>query len=150
MQSPEQRRAVAALGILPDVFDAACEEIAAGVGTPKVFKKLHIDPRGFWGLIAQNGNAATKYAQARARGLDKMANDIEQISDDMSIDADHKRIMVDTRKWLLSKLAPKKYGDLLHLEHSGTIDYASELESARRRGRGEVISGEISGVPTVE
>jgi hypothetical protein len=27
----------------------------------------------------------------------------------------HARLRVDTRKWLLSKLAPKKYGDKLEL-----------------------------------
>lgn len=29
------------------------------------------------------------------------------------------RLRVDARKWLMSKLAPKKYGDVQKLEHSG-------------------------------
>ena len=31
------------------------------------------------------------------------------------------RRQVDSRKWLLSKLAPKKYGDKLQTEHSGIM-----------------------------
>ena len=29
------------------------------------------------------------------------------------------RLQIDTRKWILSKLLPKKYGDLLGLDHKG-------------------------------
>jgi len=31
------------------------------------------------------------------------------------------RLRVDTRKWYLSKVLPKIYGDKLQTEHSGTI-----------------------------
>ena len=29
------------------------------------------------------------------------------------------RLQIDTRKWILSKLLPKKYGNLLGLDHKG-------------------------------
>ena len=38
------------------------------------------------------------------------------------------RLRVDTRKWALSKLHPKKYGDRIHTEHSGHINDYSDLE----------------------
>jgi hypothetical protein len=47
------------------------------------------------------------------------------------------RLALDTRKSVLSKVLPKKYGDLLNVEHSGAItiapvDYANaELEEGR-------------------
>ena len=31
------------------------------------------------------------------------------------------RLRVDTRKWAMSKMAPKKYGDKTQVEHSGTV-----------------------------
>ena len=31
------------------------------------------------------------------------------------------KLRVDTRKWLMSKLAPKKYGEKVDLEHSGEV-----------------------------
>ncbi len=34
----------------------------------------------------------------------------------------HRRLQIDTRKWALGKLRPKKYGDKLDLEHSGQIN----------------------------
>lgn len=31
----------------------------------------------------------------------------------------HRRLQIDARKWIAGKLAPKKYGDKLELEHKG-------------------------------
>lgn len=31
------------------------------------------------------------------------------------------KLRVDTRKWLMSKLAPKKYGEKQEIKHSGSI-----------------------------
>ena len=76
----------------------------------------------------------TKYAQARDLGLDAMADDLLDIADDGTNDwgyddkgnpkpdIDHiKRsaLRVDVRKWYLSKLAPKRYGDKINHEVSG-------------------------------
>nr|WP_134952469.1 hypothetical protein [Sinorhizobium meliloti] len=36
------------------------------------------------------------------------------------------KLRVDTRKWIMSKIAPKKYGDRLDLNHSGSIDSLSD------------------------
>lgn len=44
-----------------------------------------------------------------------MSEDMLDICDDKDLDPNHKRIMVDTRKWLASKLKPKRYGDKLAL-----------------------------------
>lgn len=54
-----------------------------------------------------------QYARAKEASSDAMAEDIQAISDNPDIPSDHKRIMVDTRKWLASKLKPKRYGDKL-------------------------------------
>ena len=39
------------------------------------------------------------------------------------------RLRVDTRKWLLSKLAPKKYGDKVLNEHTGAYGGAIQVAS---------------------
>jgi hypothetical protein len=75
-----------------------------------------------------------RYAHARKLGLDALAEEILEISDDGSNDwmererpdgsvetvlnSEHinrSRLRVDARKWLLSKMAPKKYGDRIEL-----------------------------------
>ncbi len=48
-------------------------------------------------------------------GLDAIAEETFEISDDKDDDPASRRVRVDTRKWLLSKLAPKKYGDRIEI-----------------------------------
>lgn len=80
----------------------------------------------------------TQYAQARAQQLEHWAEETLDISDDDKNDklavrlpdgrvtqvantaaVQRARLRVDTRKWLLSKLLPKRYGDLVRAELTG-------------------------------
>ena len=68
---------------------------------------------------------AVDYARAREDLIERMAQEVLELSDvDVGLQPDGKRdwaavqkhkLQVDTRKWLLSKLAPKKFGDKLEL-----------------------------------
>ena len=48
-----------------------------------------------------------------------MAEEILSISDDPNEDPQSRRVRVDARKWLMSKWAPKRYGDKLEVEQTG-------------------------------
>lgn len=56
---------------------------------------------------------AAHYARARNLGLDAMADEILDIADQG--ESDRARLQVEARKWYLSKLAPKRYGERLEL-----------------------------------
>jgi hypothetical protein len=68
---------------------------------------------------------AVEYARAREDLIERMAQEVMELSDvDVGLQPDGKKdwaavqkhkLQVDTRKWLLSKLAPKKFGDKLEL-----------------------------------
>ena len=62
-----------------------------------------------------------QYTRAREAQAESHADQIVEIADDDKIDPNHKRIMVDARKWVASKLKPKRYGDKLDLEHKGEV-----------------------------
>ncbi len=78
-------------------------------------------------LITWLGNYPDQYARAREAQADKLAEDILAIADDGRNDTyqtedgeqtNHdviarSRLRVDARKWLASKMAPKKYGEKL-------------------------------------
>lgn len=42
------------------------------------------------------------------------------------------KLRVDTRKWAMSKLAPKKYGDKIQQEHSGNISLAGLIAESQK------------------
>lgn len=79
-----------------------------------------------------------QYARAREMQSEHWADEILEIADDgtndwverenkdgstfEAIDHEHiarSRLRVDSRKWLMSKLAPKKYGEKVDLQHTG-------------------------------
>ncbi len=60
-----------------------------------------------------------QYVRAREEQADTLADQILQIADEENEDPQRQRLRVDARKWVASKLKPKKYGDKVDLEHSG-------------------------------
>lgn len=84
--------------------------------------------------LIEHEDFADQYARAREVMLESMAEEILDIADDTSGDTvkdeygkeradtewiSRSRLRVDSRKWLLSKLLPKKYGEKAQVEHSG-------------------------------
>ena len=94
-----------------------------------------------------------QYARAREIGLDNLADEVLEIADDVFVDSDaiqKAKLQVDARKWLLSKLAPKKYGDKVALEHSTPpgqpiqVQATADPESLAQLAG---IIGELTGAP---
>ncbi len=110
-------------------FDAILAGIASGESAKACLREAGVNPRVFWGHLGADESAANRYAHARTRGLDRMAEEILDIADDSGGDwvedklnpevVARARLRVDSRKWILSKLVPKKYGDKVDLTHAG-------------------------------
>lgn len=93
---------------------------------------------------------AAQYARARDVGLDSMADETLEIANTpkvgskTTVDAkgktvtkgdmiEHRRLQVDTRKWYLSKMAPKKYGERTKLDVDISVSLAERLARAKSR-----------------
>ena len=95
-----------------------------------------------------------QYARARDLGLDAIADELFDIADDgqndwmerhgegnegYTVNGEHvsrSRLRVDTRKWYLSKLAPKRYGEKLEVTEKTELQDASDEqlhEAIRKR-----------------
>ena len=88
-----------------------------------------------WAVDDRDG-FGSRYAHAMVTRCDYWADEILEISDDSSLDTltvtengrevervdkeniNRSRLRVDSRKWLMSKLAPGKYGDKLEVAHT--------------------------------
>lgn len=113
--------------------DAICDAIADGKSMVDICKSESMpSAKTVYAWLADDAHAEfrNRYARAREAQADKLAHEILEISDNSSQDtitdsegnerADNEfiarsRLRVDSRKWLASKLAPKKYGDKLAL-----------------------------------
>lgn len=105
----------------PQVINAILADIASGQAAYRAVEAHGVSRQRFYEALNADEALADNYARVMKIGCEPMADDILQISDDPNIDANHKRVMVDSRKWLLSKRLPKKYGDKLDVEHSGGL-----------------------------
>ena len=105
--------------------------------------------------ILKSKEFSEKYARAREAQMELMAAQIVDIAEEnpmTTIPGKHgdyeavdsaaiqrNRLRVDTRKWLMSKLAPKKYGDRTVLagdpENPLAIGLASRISEARKRDK---------------
>lgn len=107
--------------------------------------------------LSENEQFRAHYTHAKEVQAEIMAEEIMEIADAAeddvsavgSVNHEHiqrSRLRVDTRKWVMSKLLPKKYGDRQHIEHGGSIrrdpDSYSDAELARIAAGG---GGEASG-----
>ncbi len=86
---------------------------------------------------------AAAYAVARDRRADVMAEELLAIADaDPGKNAQgavdpaavaHQRLRVDARKWVASKLAPRRYGERVEVDARVNVDHMAELRDRIHR-----------------
>jgi hypothetical protein len=120
-----------------------CAEIAVGKSLREICRADGMpDMRTVFRWLAAHDEFRQQYARAREAQADYLAEEILEIADDGTNDwierqqgdsvsrlVDHEninrsRLRVDARKWLMSKLQPKKYGDRIQQEVSGSLTFA--------------------------
>lgn len=123
------------------IFDEICERVATGQSLRAVCRSAEKFPaesvvRG-WVLKDEPAGINAQYAQAKDSQMEAWADEITEIADDGTNDwmtikrggeevevenkevVNRSRLRVDARKWLMSKIAPKKYADRILNEHTG-------------------------------
>ena len=122
-----------------------------GMSAVKACEKVGLPWGTFSRFVVEHEEFAGRYACARTALLERMSHELQDIADTpligttTTIKADggievkegdmieHRRLQIDARKWLLSKLMPKQFGDKQQIEHSGAVDIATTLLAARKR-----------------
>lgn len=117
----------------------------SSLGVVASCKLEDVDPHYFYNWLNGNEERLQAYTRARERQADFLADEIIEISNDSTGDkktiykdgalievedkefASRSKLKVDARKWIASKLKPKKYGDKIEVdqktEHSGTVSH---------------------------
>lgn len=135
-----------------DVAGEICDRIANGQSLREICREDGMPDKSTvlrWLGDSRYAAFRDQYARAREAQADHFAEEILEISDDARNDwmmrqigeevaavPDHEHISrsklrVDSRKWLMSKLAPKKYGDKLELGGSLNITHEDALEQLK-------------------
>ena len=113
------------------IFDNICEIIISGKSLRTALKSsdVRIDVSTFFKWMREDESKSKQYARATEERAELMFEDMMDIADEEperiqtktgtcidSASIQDKRVRIDTRKWALSKMMPKKYGDKLDLD----------------------------------
>lgn len=93
-----------------------CKRISSGESLRQVCKDKDMPSRKtvhLWLLDENKDLFLHQYETACDVRTEEKFDEIEEIAKDESIDVNRARLRVDTRKWYLSKVLPKKYGEKL-------------------------------------
>lgn len=120
----------------PEIADDICEKLEEGMGLNAICQADGMPTEGavrYWVQTDHDG-FASRFASARERGLQHHADAIIAIADGAndSDSAAAARVQIDARKWVLSKLIPRTYGDRLELSGEvGIKDLTDEHVQSR-------------------
>lgn len=102
------------MSILAQTLDQILDDIASGQPMHVAIAAHGVSSGTFYRHLDAHPADAERYARAREVRNDRLAEETLRIADEASTTGDgvaKARLQVDTRKWLLAKLAPKKYGE---------------------------------------
>lgn len=128
----------------PELAADICARIADGQSVREISRSDDMPAMSsifLW--LSKYTEFSEQYAQACTARTEYLAEEILDIADDgtndwmerKNTDGDviaevvngeaiqRSKLRVDTRKWILSKMQPKKYGDKVTNEHTGSIDH---------------------------
>lgn len=122
---------------IDEIFNYVCKEIESGKALRNVLKEEQMPSTStFFQWLELYPDKAKQYARATEVRSEVIFDDILSIADQNAGDTyinefgvevinsdviQRSRLRIDARKWVLSKLNPKKFGDKVQTEHSGEV-----------------------------
>jgi transposase len=119
----------------PEVAENVLSLMREGLSLRKACQHADVTKTTFLRWVENVDGLADQYTRARDQMLDVQAEELEEIGDQAAnavtaVEVAGLRLKADNRKWLLSKLAPKRYGD--KIEIAGDPNAPVKIETIRR------------------
>ncbi|MEQ5254196.1 ubiquitin carboxyl-hydrolase [Providencia sp. Je.9.19] len=133
---------------LPEVADDICALLANGESLRKICKRQGMPAiRTVMYWLQKHDDFMQQYVRAREGQAESLLEEILEIADDCSPDpaaVAKAKLQVDARKWYITKVAPKKYGDKTTTEltgkNGGPIETATLTKEEYRNARQEMLN----------
>jgi hypothetical protein len=96
----------------PELAAEMCAMIAEGMSFKAVYSLPHMPARStVYGWLSVHKEFSEMYARAQEERAEVLADQMLDIADNSDLDPNDRKVRLDTRKWIASKLKPGKYGD---------------------------------------
>lgn len=121
-------------GFTQAIADKICERIAAGESLRAICRDQNMPGlTSVWKWLGKHEDFGKQYARAREEQAETLADEIVAIADNGDLTSDDRRIRVDARKWVASKLKPKQYGDRVDVNAQVTVGWVGALMELGRQ-----------------
>lgn len=106
-----------------DVQAEILGRISTGESLRKICQDDHLPAaQNVFKFIYRDDEFREQYEEARREQSEWFSEEIIEIADVGSGDTQRDRLRVDARKWLMSKVLPKKYSDKVDVDLNGEVD----------------------------
>ncbi len=118
-----------------------CWAIACGRSLREIVAEHGLPDRAVvYGWVLDEPDFATAYARAREIAAQGIADELRELSRTANAEnAQAVRLMVDTDKWVLSKMLPRLYGDKLQVDGTITVGLEQLVMAAIEQRAAKVI-----------
>lgn len=114
------------------VSQEICQRIIEGDSLRQICRDAHMPGQRTvfeWLDDARNEDFRSRYARARARATEAYEDEImDAAREATSEDAAARKVHITTLQWIMSKRAPKVYGDRITQEHKGQFTFTVSKE----------------------
>lgn len=131
----------------PEIIESVLDGMAHGEMLTVMCKKHDISTMAWYQWCDADQALSIAHAQARKKGFDAIAEDCVAIADKtppISDNVQQSKLRVETRLKLLAKWDPKRYGERMNVDHSGSIDLAGRIATARTRAESYVALPDVN------
>ena len=111
------------------ILDAICERLVAGEALKAICRDSDMPSEGaVYRAMAKDESVRSAIARAREAQQDAIADAIVEMADNATAENwQVVKLRIWTRQWVMARLAPKKYGDRIHQEHSIGVSHEDRL-----------------------
>lgn len=99
----------------PAEFDSVLYGVCTHGNTAQALRETKVHPQEFARYIDASKEEEARYDRAKRIGVGLMFDQMLDIADDWMLDGEHRRAMIDVRKFALVKILPRIYGDKVQL-----------------------------------
>jgi hypothetical protein len=138
-----------------DIFSKIIKHIKNGMSLRKALKQFEKSPRTIWDELVKEEDKNAQYAHACEERAMLIFEEALEIADKFDKDVitdeegneiinhnviNRDRLRIDTRKWFLSKMMPKKYGEKLQIDSNNTHTVKSNITALDKEEQEKIQS----------
>lgn len=129
-----------------NIVNEVCDLISTGYSLSKACRAISVSKETFYKIIDEDKEKSNQYARATKERAEAIFEEILDIADETENDTieidlgdgiksektnheaiQRSKLRVDARKWMLSKMQPKKYGDKIDMTTGGDKIQSNEI-----------------------